>query len=434
MERLTSMRRFQVTGVAIQSRRKRQFINLEQLEPRLVLNGAHATWQPLQTISGQITNDANGRGLGSVLVQLIGSNDQIVAQTRTGPRGNYMFRVRHDGTYVVHSIAPRAFTQTSPTFAFTAPTGALATNPATGKPYTGADWSYHTGNNNPANGPVGPAAWSTIAPAGNLPFESPINITGAPIDLSQYLTINYSNATPSAIINNGAQIQIQFSSTASNSIDLDGQSFHLAQFHYHDTAENQVNGYTYPMEEHFVNLSASGAETVVAVFLQLGAHNAALQPILDAASADLTSPNTTTPGASPVDFAGLLPSSLEGWFYAGSLTTPPLSQTVNWLVLSTPITLDYQQLAQYEKVAGGSGFLLSNRPIQPTDGRQMNQFNINLDFQGQPIGGNNFTFARLPQSGASVASAPVASMSTSVTTSSPLVAQTAGSNGSMRMN
>lgn len=243
MERFIPMRRQHLTRVVNRASATRFFLGVEWLEPRLALSGVHgAAWKPVQTISGQITNDANGRGLGSVLVQLIGSNDQVVAQTRTGPRGNYQFRVRNDGTYVVHVVAPRAFTQTSPTFTFSAPTGSYATNPVTGKPYNGTNWSYHTGNNNPANGPVGPASWSTVAPAGALPFESPINITGAPINLGKYLTINYSDATPSAIINNGAQIQVQFSSTASNSIDLDGQSFHLVQFHYHDTAENQVNG------------------------------------------------------------------------------------------------------------------------------------------------------------------------------------------------
>lgn len=186
------------------------------------------------------------------------------------------------------------------------------------------------------------------------------------------------------------------------------------------------------MEEHFVNVSAAGAETVVAVFIQLGAHNSALQPILDAATADLTSPNTTTPGTSPIDFAGLLPTSLEGWFYEGSLTTPPLSQTVNWLVLSTPITLDYQQLAQYEKVAGGSGFLLNNRPIQPTDGRQVNQFNINLDFQGQSIGGNDFSFTRGVASAGSNVSTAAPALSTSVAAATPLVAQMSAFSGSMR--
>jgi carbonic anhydrase len=415
---------------ATRSRRKKAFVSVERLEPRLALSGAQAAWNWARTITGAITNDATGRGLGGVGVELIGSNDQVVARTRTGPRGNYRFQVPHEGPYVLRAIAPRGFAQTSPTFSFSATTGSYATNPATGKPYDATNWSYHTGNNDPANGPVGPAAWSTIAAAGDKPFESPINITGAPIDLSPYLTINYADSVPSAIVNNGAQIQVQFPSTAGASITLDGETFQLSQFHYHDTAENQIDGYTYPMEEHFVNVSASGAVTAVAVFLQLGAHNAAIQPILDAATAHLTSPNSSTTLDAPVNFAGLLPGSLEGWFYAGSLTTPPLAQTVNFLVLSTPITLDYQQLMQYEKVAGDSGFLLNNRPIQPTDGRRMNQFTIDVDFQGQSLGGNNFSFARLPTSSRSNLTAALAKAALAAST--PLVAQSAPSHRGLR--
>jgi len=417
------MRRSSAPGAAIRSRRKRAFINVERLESRLAMSGAQAAWA--RTITGSITNDATGRGLGGVGVELIASNGQAVAWTHTGPRGNYRFQVRYDGPYVIHAVAPRGFAQTSPTFTFSAPTGEYATNPATGQPYNGSNWSYHTGNDDPANGPVGPAAWSTIAQAGDRPFEAPINITGSPIDLSQYLTINYADSKPSAVVNNGAQIQVQFPSTASTSITLDGQAFELSQFHFHDASENQVDGHTYPMEEHFVNVSSSGAITAVAVFLELGAHNTALQPILDAATANLTTANSTTTLASAVDFAGLLPGSMQGWFFEGSLTTPPLAGPINFLVFSTPITLDYQQLVQYEKVASGSGFLLNNRPIQPTDGRQVNQFNIGVDFQGQSLGGNNFTFSRLLTTGGSNATAAsAAALPQSSVQPTPLVAQT----------
>lgn len=382
---------------AQRNRVARPSVNVERLETRLALSGSQATLtQPFGTITGRILNEDNGHGLGKVTVQLFGSNGQVVAATKTGPQGRYAFHVKSAGPYVVHAVTPKRFIQTSLTFNNTAPTGVYATNPLTGRPYAGVNWNYRTGNNNPANGPVGPAAWSTIAPAGTLPFESPINISGPPIDLSQVLSIHYNDATPKAIINNGAQIQAQFNNSTNNSIVLDGQAYELSQFHYHDTAENQVAGYTYPMEEHFVNVSASGAETVVAVFLQLGSHNAALQPILDAASAHLTAPNSTTTIDTPIDFAGLLPSNLQGWFYEGSLTTPPLSQPVNWLVLSTPITLDAQQLQQYEAVANGAGFLPNNRPLQPTDGRQVNQSNIDVNYQGQPIRDANFTFAFAP--------------------------------------
>jgi carbonic anhydrase len=100
--------------------------------------------------------------------------------------------------------------------------------------------------------------------------------------------------------------------------------------------------------------------------------------------------------------------------------------------LATPITLDYQQLAQYEKVAGDSGFLPNNRPIQPTNGRQMNQFNIDLNFQGQSIGGNNFTFARAHPSSGPNLSIETAALTTPAASASPLVPQTSGFGATMR--
>jgi carbonic anhydrase len=211
--------------------------------------------------------------------------------------------------------------------------------------------------------------------------------------LSKVLTVNYNDAVPKAVINNGAQIQVQFPSNGADTITLGGQVYDLSQFHYHDPSENLVNGKAATMEEHFVNVSASGAETVLAVFLQLGAHNDALDPILNAAMTSLTSPNTSTTIPTAINFAGLLPQSKTGWYYQGSLTTPPLSQPVNWLVFSTPITLDFQQLKEYEDVAGGSGFLPNARPVQPTDGRQVNEIDYDVNFQGQSVAGLNFAIA-----------------------------------------
>ena len=157
---------------------------------------------------------------------------------------------------------------------------------------------------------------------------------------------------------------------------------------------NTVDGRSYPMEERFVNISASGATTVVAVFLRLGDHNAALDPILAAAATSLTRPNTATTIAAPIDLAGLLPTSRLGWFYESSLTTPPLSRVVNWLVLATPITLDAAQLQTYEAVAAGSGFLPNNRPVQPTDGRIVNRHDFDGNLRGQAVSGLDFAVAR----------------------------------------
>jgi carbonic anhydrase len=335
------------------------------------------------TISGTVFNSVNGRALPHVRVQLINSNGFVARRTLTGPRGRYSFPIFTNGPYVIREVTPRRWTQTSPTFDYRAPTGSYAPG------YNSKSWIYNTGNTDPANGPVGVYGWSSIAPAGNLPFQSPINIAVPPINLSRYLSLNLPNAVAD-VENHGHDIAAVFSGS-SQTINLGGTTFSLVQLHFHDPSDNQVDGNGYSMEEHIVFRSATGALAVVAVFLQLGASNPSLQPILDAAP---TTPSESMSNPAPIDFSGLLPSSLQGWFYVGSLTAPPLSQPVNFLVLSTPITLSFAQLQQYEAIASASGFLPSARPVQPLDGRQVNQFNIDVDFQNQSVAGLSFGLAR----------------------------------------
>lgn len=344
------------------------------------------------TIVGRVLNAQNSRGLAHVRVQLVDADNDIVGRATTNARGVYRFNVPETGAYVVRLAALRRWVQVSPTFTTHEPEGAYSINPATGQPHNSSSWNYWTGNNDPANGPVGPGAWEVIAPAGGLPFQSPIDIAATPVDLSPYLQIHYAAAAPATIINNGAQIQVQFSDVASG-IQLNGEEFTLKQFHFHDPSEHQVDGRVYPMEAHFVNSSASGVETVVSVFLQLGDHNPALQPILDAATTHLTTPGTSTTTPS-VALASLLPSSLLGWFYLGSFTTPPLAAVANWLVLKDAITLDFAQLSQYESVARNSGFQPNARPLQPSDGREVNRFGILLNFQGGTVKRQNFVIER----------------------------------------
>jgi carbonic anhydrase len=343
------------------------------------------------TITGQVTRATNQKGIKNVKVQLLDTDGRLAQTVKTNAKGMYKFNIFVNGAYTVREVVPKGFVQTTPTFTLTPPSGAL------GAGFGSSSWTYTTGNSNPLNAAVGPYAWDTIAPAGDLPFQSPINLTGPAIDLSSVLSINYNNSVPTQVINNGHQFQVQYPANNPNdTISVDGNTFNLAQFHYHDPSESTVFGHGYSMEEHFVNTNAAGATTVVAVFLQLGAHNSALDPILTATT-NLSMTNSTTKITTPINFAGLLPSNLQGWYYQGSLTTPPLSQPVNWFVLSAPITLDFNQLKQYETAATGGGFQPNNRPLQLTDGRQFNEIDYNVNFQNQLAANLNFAITPLLQ-------------------------------------
>ncbi|MGO9597491.1 MAG: carbonic anhydrase family protein [Isosphaeraceae bacterium] len=363
-------------------KRQRYWPSIDGLEPRHLLSTAHGHAHPLQassivgTISGEVVNDKTGLGMSGIRVQLINSVGHITEMTTSNRYGDYSLGVPSDGAYVVRELVPGGWTQTSPTFVSDAPTGSYLPG------YGNSSWNYTSTNTDPTKGVVGPAGWGNLTTVDGDPFGAPVNITRPAIDLSKVVTVNYAPAVPKQIINNSHQIQAQFNSSTADTVTLGGQVFSLTQFHYHDPSENTVHGRKARMEEHFVNVSASGAETVVAVFLQLGAHNYALDPVLNAASTSLTSPNSSTTITTPIDFAGLLPKSTRGWFYQGSLTTPPLSQPVNWFVYATPITLDAKQLAEYQTVASGSGFLPNARPVQPLDGRIVNEINYDVNFTG----------------------------------------------------
>ena len=368
-------------------RRNRQLAGVEPLEQRLALSGASLHHDAiLGTIGGQISDQSTGKGVKHDEVELINAKGNIVQKTFTNASGHYHFNIKQSGPYVVREVRPRGMVQLSPSIGEQAPVGSY--DPGDGN----NSWNYTSTNTNPADGPVGPAAWGSIASAGTEPFESPVNLKGPTVNLGNLLSINF-NGVPKDIINNSHQIQVQFNRSASNAVTIAGTQFDLTQFHYHDTSENVVNGKHAAMEEHFVSTSASGAEAVVAVFLKVGAHNNALDPIFNAALAHLTKDNSSTTISSSINFAGLLPANLKGWYFEGSLTTPPLSQPVYWFVLKTPITLDAKQLTEYQTVATDGGFLPNARPVQPLDGRQFNEIDNDVTFQNNSVSNVNFVIA-----------------------------------------
>jgi carbonic anhydrase len=357
----------------------------ELLESRTVA-ASSAGLAPLGQIAGQIINESSGVGINHVQVQLINSQGRIAQRTFTNAQGLYAFPIRNAGAYTIHEVSPRGFTQVSPTFANTPPTGTYVAGAGN------ASWNYSSPNTNPVNGQVGPNGWANIAPAGFEPFESPIKLTGPTVNLDRVVQVNYNTpAVPSQAVNTSHQIQVQYAANSGNFVLAGGIRYDLAEFHYHAPAETTVNGKAYTMEEHFVNMSASGGVTVISVFLKLGArHNSALDPVFNAASVALGSPNTSTIIPTPVNLQGLLPTNHQGWFYQGSLTTPPLSQPLNWFVYATPITLDRLQLNQYVQVATSSGFYPNARPVQPIDGRTLNRVDAHISFTNQTFVAANF--------------------------------------------
>ncbi len=171
-------------------------------------------------------------------------------------------------------------------------------------------------------------------------------------------------AIPLAIHNTGRTVQVRVA--AGSVLHLDGEAFELQQFHFHHPSEHMVAGMTYPMEIHWVHGNPHGQYAVVSTFLTAGVENAWLRSLW----ADMPAPNTlaTTISGMAIDMAQILPRDGAIFRYDGSLTTPPCSETVKWIVFQTPIEVSSDQVARF-----AARFPFNARPVQPRNRRPILQ-------------------------------------------------------------
>ena len=162
------------------------------------------------------------------------------------------------------------------------------------------------------------------------------------------------------IVNNGHTIQAV--AAAGNTSTLDGQVFTLAQMHFHAPSEHAINGKKSAIEAHFVHKNSAGKLAVVGVMIDEGSSdNAAWEPFVQS----LTTVKGTD-GTATLDWGQLLPTSTLTYQYTGSLTTPPCSEGVHWVLMQTPVQLSARQIAAFTAAYNGN-----DRPIQPVGNREV---------------------------------------------------------------
>ncbi len=212
-------------------------------------------------------------------------------------------------------------------------------------------------------GEVGPEHWAE--------FESDFGACSSgknqsPVDLSSFIEAELPpiafDYKPGGheVVNNGHAVQVNYN--AGSSITIDSTVFELKQFHFHSPSENTINGKSFPMEAHFVHADAKGNLAVVALMFGEGASNKVLEkvwPQVPQGEEDKASL------ATPVAAAELLPSDRDYYRYSGSLTTPPCSEGVRWLVLKKVATASKAQIDLFTKTVGHP----NNRPLNPVNAR-----------------------------------------------------------------
>lgn len=212
---------------------------------------------------------------------------------------------------------------------------------------------------------TGPSSWARMNPAFSLcdsgKEQSPINVRGASPQSIDKLKFSY-GLSRLQIINNGHTIQSNID--GGSTLEAFGDTFELKQFHFHTPSEEQINGKSFPMVAHLVHKSDAGKLAVIAVFFKLGRENPVLDTIWDRMPREHG--ETRTYDDRVLSPASLLPEKLGFFTLMGSLTTPPCSEGVRWIILKTPVEMSAAQLAQFRKE-----FPMNARPIQPLNGRMI---------------------------------------------------------------
>ena len=198
--------------------------------------------------------------------------------------------------------------------------------------------------------------------------QSPIDITAQNTKFEKLspMLFDLSSDTTLSVINNGSPGEFKTAARANvvagaGSVTVDGDTYQLAQFHFHTPAEHLENGKVFPMEMHLVFNDASNNILVVGRWVEEGASNDALAPIF----ADLPKTTTQTHVFNHFDLNALLPSDLESFRYDGSLTTPPFSEGVKWIDLAQPMQMSAAEINAYSSLFPNG----DAREIQDLNGR-----------------------------------------------------------------
>jgi carbonic anhydrase len=219
-------------------------------------------------------------------------------------------------------------------------------------------WSYA--------GSEGPEHWGELAPDFDLcstgKQQSPIDVPRSkllPADWLLPLQVSF-KASKVQMVNNGHTIQVNYE--AGSSLNFEKTTYQLKQFHFHSPSEHKVNGVGADMETHLVFSDSLKHLAVIGIMMNAGQENPffakfwhALPDKEGAVNREIT-----------VNVGDLLPADRDYYTYDGSLTTPPCSEGVTWILLKTRVDASADQINRFRAIFGGG---TTARPVQPINDR-----------------------------------------------------------------
>jgi carbonic anhydrase len=223
-------------------------------------------------------------------------------------------------------------------------------------------WSYE--------GRSGPEYWGDLCPeyatCRSGKHQSPIDIAGSLSITGQPLSFDYQPISPIRMVRTNWTLQVL--GVPSCGVTIGEQWYELLDFHFHTPAEHRMNGELAAMELHLVHQSSASELAVVGILIDEGARNEPLGMLFDNLQS-LAGTDQILGGQ--IDPAALLPEDHSYYRYAGSRTTPPCQEGIDWFILQERIECSAAQIGAFRTL-----FELNARPVQALHGREIIEYRI----------------------------------------------------------
>ena len=181
------------------------------------------------------------------------------------------------------------------------------------------------------------------------------------------------------LVDNGHTVQI--TNDVPLSIELGETLYELAQFHVHSPSEHTIDGEYAQLEIHFVHKSAAGELAVVGILVDEGEYDPMWDPVI-AAFPDEAGGKRHIENLD-LDMNDLRPLPQHYYRYEGSLTTPPCSEGVQWIVMANKRHVSAKQMATVVALLHNN-----NRPVQALGDRKIGLVRRDQPMIDQPTGEN----------------------------------------------
>ncbi|RDV13659.1 carbonic anhydrase family protein [Pontibacter diazotrophicus] len=194
--------------------------------------------------------------------------------------------------------------------------------------------------------------------------QSPVNINTQEAIEAELADIRYEyEPFPMKIVDNGHTVQVY--GTETSFITVEGKRYQFKQFHYHYPSEHTIDGEQYPLEMHLVHQEEGTSNLVVlAVFIEEGTTvNPFLEKVFTQIPAQKEEEVQTEVQLTLSDY---IPPTQTHYTYIGSLTTPPCTVGVDWIVFREPLQASEEQIAKFSALYANNA-----RPVQPLNNRRV---------------------------------------------------------------